>query len=71
MMGIPISGASYVYGDKMLFIYNTSNPQSTLKKKCNSIDYHAICESVAMEESLTGHIRSGDNPDNLLTKVVA
>ena len=32
MMGIPISVISYVYGDNMLVIHNTSKPMSTLKK---------------------------------------
>ena len=29
-----------------------------------------LSEPVAMRESLTGHIRSEDNPSDLLTKVV-
>ena len=53
MMGIPISGASYVYGDNMSVIHNTSKPDSTLKKKCNAIVYYAIHKSLAMGESLT------------------
>ena len=35
--GLPISGPSYIYGDNMSVIYNTQNPESTLKKKSNSI----------------------------------
>ena len=34
------------------------------------IVYHATCKSVAMKESLTEHIRSEDNPADLLTKVI-
>ena len=71
MMCIPASGASYVHGDNMSVIYNTSKPKTTLKKKGNAIADHAIHESVAMGESWTGHIRSEDNPANLLTKAVA
>ena len=37
MMGIPISGPSYVLGDNQSVIFNTSRPESTLKKKSNSI----------------------------------
>ena len=37
-----------------------------LKKKSNSICYHAICESVAMGESLTGHIGTNENVGNLV-----
>jgi hypothetical protein len=50
MMGIPIDGPSYVYGDNMSVLHTTSNPESTLKKKSNSIAYHLVRESVAMDE---------------------
>ena len=42
MMGIPLSGPSYVYGDNKSAITNSTTPESTLKKKSNSICYHAI-----------------------------
>ena len=70
MMSIPISGTSYVYGDNISVIHNTSKPESTLKKMCNAIAYHDIHESVAMGETLTGHIKSKDNPADLLTEIV-
>ena len=56
MMGVPISGLSLIYGDNMSVIHNTQRPESTLKKKLNSICYHVIKESVAIKESLTGHV---------------
>ena len=68
MMGIPITRASYISG-YMLIIYNTSQPESTLVKKCNAIAYHAIDESVAMGESLKRHIRLECNPADLLLNV--
>ena len=70
MMDSPTSGASYVDGDNMLVIQYTSRPESTLKKKCRVIAYHATLEYVTMEKTLTGHIRSDDDPMDLLTKVV-
>eukprot|EP00957_Ditylum_brightwellii_P049087 3724612-Ditylum_brightwellii.AAC.1 len=48
MMGVPISGPTFIYGDNMSVIHNTSKPESQLSKKCNSICYHAVRESVAM-----------------------
>ena len=56
MMGVPISVLSLVYGDNMSVIHNTQKPDSTLKKKLNSICCHAIRESVAMKEILMGHV---------------
>ena len=40
MMGVKIDVPTYVYGDNMSVIHNTSNPESVLKKKSNSICYH-------------------------------
>ena len=56
MMWDPISGPSYIYGYKILVIHNTQCSESTLKNKRNYIWYHTVCESVAMAESLTGHV---------------
>jgi hypothetical protein len=70
MMGVPLSGPSYLYGDNMSVIHNTQRPESTLKKKSNSICYHAVRESVAMGESLTGHVASTENLADIATKIL-
>jgi hypothetical protein len=69
MMGIPLTGPNFVYGDNMSVIHNTQRPESTLKKKSHEICYHAIRESVAMGESLTAHIDTNSNVADLATKV--
>ena len=71
MMGVPISGPTYIYGDNMSVIHNTQRPESVLKKKSNSICYHAIRESVAMGESITAHVRTELNPADLCTKILS
>jgi len=70
MMGVPLSGPAYVYGDNMSVIQNTSRPESTLKKKSHSVCYHAVRESVAMGEIVTAHVRSEENVADLCTKVI-
>jgi hypothetical protein len=70
MMGVGISGPSYIYGDNMSVIHNTQRPESMLKKKTNSICYHAVRKSVAMGESLTAHIGTNENLSDLTTKVL-
>ena len=70
MMGIPISSPSYIYGDNMSVIYNTSKPELVSRKKSNSVCYHAVCESVAMVESLVGHMPSKDNITDLMKEVL-
>jgi hypothetical protein len=71
MMGIPLSGPTYIYGDDKSQVTNSSRPESTLKKKHNSICYHAIRESVAMGETLLTHIRTGENLADFLTKTTS
>ena len=70
MMGVPLSGPSYIYGDNMSVIHNTQRPESTLKKKNNSICYHALREAVSMGECLTTHIPNKDNLSDMMTKVL-
>ena len=68
-MGILISGPSYIYGDNMSVVHNTSRPESVLRKKSNSVCYHTVSELVAIEKSLVGHITSKENVTDLMTKV--
>ena len=69
MMNIPLTGPTYVYGDNMSVIYNTSRTESTLKKKSNSIYYHAVREAVASGECLTMHCKTGENYSDMMTNV--
>ncbi len=70
MMGIEIDGPTYSYGDNMSVVKNSSAPESTLRKKCNSICYHAVREAVATGELLVAHEPGLTNPADLLTKPV-
>ena len=70
MMGVPLSGPSYIYGDNTSVIHNTQRPESVLKKKPNSVCYHAVREAVDMGECLTGHVSTHDNPADICTKII-
>ena len=70
MMGIQILGPTYVYGDNQSVLYNTTIPESTLKKESQSLCYHFVREEVARNEWRTGYIKSSDNPADLLTKLL-
>jgi hypothetical protein len=65
-----LSGPTFVYGDNMSLVHNTQRPESVLKKKSNSICYHAVRESAAMGEPIIGHVPSVENPADIFTKVV-
>jgi hypothetical protein len=69
MMGVPLSGPSYIFADNKSQVTNSTKPESTLKRKCSSICYHFIRESVAMGESAITHIRSEQNSADLMTKI--
>ena len=68
MMGIPCVGNAYVYGDNQSVLYNGSLPESTLKKKSNSIAYHFVREGCARDEWRLAYISTHDNVADLLTK---
>ena len=70
MMGVKIDGPTYVYGDNIYVLHNTSNPKSVLKKKSNSICYHFFREAVSMRECLTTHVPTAINWADLLMEVL-
>ena len=70
MMGVPLDGPTYTYGDNISVIHNTQRPDSTLKKKSNSICYHVFRESVAVGNTITGHVPTLENLADLATKVI-
>jgi hypothetical protein len=69
MMGLPLTGPSFIYADNKSQVTNSTRPELTLKNRCNSICYHAVQESVAMGESLLTHINSEENLSDLMIKV--
>ena len=68
MMGIPVEGPTRIYGDNQSVLSNTTIPDSTLKKKSQSIAYHFVHEGVARDESRTSYVNTHDNEADLLTK---
>ena len=68
MMGIPVIGPVFMYGDNQSVLNNTTIPESQLKKKSQSIAYHFIREGVAREEWRTAYVNTHENEADLLTK---
>jgi hypothetical protein len=72
MMGAPIKGSSYVYGENMSVVTNAITPEPNLRKKSNSICHHAVREAIAIGKALVAHILTKKNlagPD-LFTKAL-
>jgi hypothetical protein len=70
MMGIPCEGPAYVYGDNQSVLANTTIPDSTLKKKSQSIAYHFVREGAARDEWRTAYVNTHENEADLLTKLL-
>ena len=58
MMGIPVDGPAYIYGDNQSVLANTTIPDSTLKKKSQSIAYHFVREGSARHEWRTTYVNT-------------
>ena len=70
MLGIPVNGPAYIEGDNQSVLANTTIPESTLKKKSQSIAYHFIREGVARDEWRTTYVNTNENEADLLTKIL-
>ena len=67
-MGIPCGDPTFIYGDNQLVLANTTIPDSTLKKKSQSIAYHFVQEGTARDEWRTTYVNTHENEADLLTK---
>jgi hypothetical protein len=47
MLGAPVKGATYLFGDNMSMVTNASLPHSMLKKRHSANNYHRVREAVA------------------------
>ena len=70
MMGIPVNNPAFVYGDNQSVLWNTTDPDSTLKKKSSSVAYHFVHEGVTKDEWRTGYVKTSENPSDVMTKVI-
>ena len=65
-----MNGPAYIRGDNKSVLANSSIPDSTLKKKSQSIAYHFIREGCARDEWQTSYVESSQNISDLLTKLL-
>jgi hypothetical protein len=70
MMGIPVEGCCFIHADNQSVLSNSTIPDSTLKKKSQSIAYHFVREGAARDEWRTAYVNTHDNEADLLTKVL-
>jgi hypothetical protein len=71
MFGIPIEGPTNIYCDNQSVVTNASQPESTLKKKHNSIAYHRVREAAAANTISIAQESHESNIADMLTKPVS
>ena len=70
MFGVPIDGPANVFCDNRGVVKNASVPESTLQKKHNAINYHAVREAAAAGILRVGKEDGETNFADLLTKTI-
>ncbi|KAL7553638.1 hypothetical protein ACHAWF_016945 [Thalassiosira exigua] len=68
MLGICVDESAFVFGDNKSVLSNTLVPESTIKKKMNSLFYHFIRGGCARDEWRTVYVNTHLNCADLLTK---
>jgi hypothetical protein len=71
MMGIPLDGPSWIFGDNQSVIISSTIPESTLNKRQNSLSYHLIRECIAANINYFIHFEVKYNPSDPLTKILS
>ena len=69
MMGVPIDGYCWTFVDNNAVVKNGSLPESTLKKKSNSIAYNYVRSKAAADIQRIGWVPTDKNCADMLTKV--
>ena len=70
MFGVPVDGPTNVFCDNDAVVKNVTNPESTLKKKHNSIAYHRAREAIAAGTIRVAKEDGETNLSDLLTKLM-
>ena len=70
MIGIPIDSSTVVFCDNEAVVQNTTRPESTLKKKHESMAYHRFREAQAAGYVRIGFFKRIENVADMLTKVL-
>ena len=71
MMGIPLDGPAWLFGDNQGVITSGTIPHSTLNKRHNALSYHRVREAIAFGIMYMLHVAGQYNPSDLFTKFLA
>ena len=68
MMGVPIDGPAWLFGDNKGVVDNATIPHSRLAKRWNALSYHRVREAIAAGYVHFLHLSGNLNPSDILTK---
>jgi hypothetical protein len=68
MMGIPLDGPSWMFGDNESMITSSTIPHSTLNKHHTALSYHCVRECIAAKVFYLLHVLGKFNRTDMLTK---
>ena len=67
-LGVPVHGATYMFGDNGSVCTNATLPHSPLKKRHHALSYHFVREAIAAKIIQFHHMPGELNPADILTK---
>ena len=70
MLGVPIDGPAWLFGDNKSVVTSSTIPHSTLSKRWNALSYHRVWEAIASKILKFIFIKSEQNPADILTKAL-
>jgi hypothetical protein len=68
MMGIPLDGPAWMFGDNQSVLTSSTLPHSSLNKRHNALSYHRVREAVAAKVMYFMKIQGTVNVSDIFTK---
>jgi hypothetical protein len=67
-LGVPVKGSTMMFGDNESVVNSSSTPHARLHKHHNALSFHKVREGIAAGIAKFHHVRSPDNPADILSK---
>ena len=68
MLGVPLDGPSWMFGDNRSVVTSSTIPHSTLSKRWNALSYHRVREAIAHGWLRFYFVASPQNTSDMLSK---
>lgn len=67
-LGVEVKGSTMMFGDNESVVNSSSIPHARLHKRHNALSFHRVREGIAAGIAKFHHVKSGDNPADILSK---